>query len=75
MPRWNQCDVCGRFIPYAEFGRGAAMRLVYPDSGYTRETWETLCVKHNAQADLFSSSSPSFSVISSATSSTPSSSD
>ena len=40
------CDECGRFIAMDDFDRGAMHRLVYPDSEYTRETWETLCCTH-----------------------------
>lgn len=43
---WNRCDVCGRFIALADFDKGAVRNLVYPDSELTRETWETLCLKH-----------------------------
>jgi hypothetical protein len=36
------CEVCGRFIAYQDFDTGCAVhRLVYPDSAYTVETWET----------------------------------
>jgi hypothetical protein len=44
---WNRCDVCGRFIAFDDFGRAAVRRLVYPDSEFTRETWETLCRAHS----------------------------
>lgn len=47
---WNRCDECGRFIALADFDRGAVRRLVYPDSEFTRETWETLCIAHGEQA-------------------------
>ena len=43
---WNRCDVCGQFIALRKFGQGAIRRLIYPDSHYTTETYETLCVKH-----------------------------
>jgi hypothetical protein len=45
-PPWNRCDQCGQFIAIDDFDSGAVRRLVYPDSEYTRETWETLCTKH-----------------------------
>jgi hypothetical protein len=45
---WNRCDICGRFIAIADFDKGAVRRLVYPDSHFTCETWETLCRKHGA---------------------------
>lgn len=43
---WNRCDSCGKFIAYGEFAEGRAKRiLIYPDSQFTDETWETLCQK------------------------------
>lgn len=45
-PAWNRCDVCGRFIAFEDFDRGAVRQLVTPDSAYTRETYETLCIEH-----------------------------
>lgn len=45
---WNRCEVCGRFIPYADFDSGAARHtLLTPDSHLTSEEWETLCKVHN----------------------------
>jgi hypothetical protein len=49
---WNKCDACGRFISFDEFEAGAIRRLVYPDSDYTRETWETLCSAHRVLASI-----------------------
>jgi hypothetical protein len=46
IDQWNRCDVCGKFIAFAEFNRGAKRTLIYPCSDLTRETWETLCIKH-----------------------------
>ena len=43
---WNRCDQCGQYIALADFGNGAVRRLIFPDSEYTRETYETLCRKH-----------------------------
>jgi hypothetical protein len=43
---WNRCDVCGRFIALDDFDNGAVRNLEYPDSEFTRESWETLCIKH-----------------------------
>jgi hypothetical protein len=44
---WNRCDVCGQFIAMHWFDCGKAKReLVYPDSEFTQETWDTLCPKH-----------------------------
>ena len=45
MTAWNRCDNCGKFIAYADFGNGAARRLVTPDSEFSREEYETLCKK------------------------------
>jgi hypothetical protein len=45
---WNRCDICGRFIAIADFDRGAVRSLSMPDSDRSRETWETLCVRHAA---------------------------
>lgn len=49
---WNRCDECGRFIALSKFGCCAVRRLVYPDSEFTRETWETLCEKHAITAHV-----------------------
>ena len=44
---WNKCDVCGRFISYADIESGKAVRqLVTPDSDFSVEEYETLCDKH-----------------------------
>lgn len=43
---WNKCDACGKFIKLYDFGHGAARRLVTPDSHYSREEYETLCISH-----------------------------
>ena len=50
---WNRCDVCGRFIALkASVPEGKAKRsLVYPDSEFTSETWETLCEAHHSIED------------------------
>lgn len=46
--RWNRCDVCGRFISYADIAYGKAIRrLVTPDSYFSVEEYETLCEKHH----------------------------
>ena len=40
------CDVCARFISYADLEAGRATRkLVSPDSEYSFEQYETLCAK------------------------------
>lgn len=46
---WNRCDICGKFIAYNDFDKGALRRLDTPDSAYSSETYETLCVKHTRQ--------------------------
>ncbi len=45
---WNRCDVCGKFIPLADFPPdGPAVReLLTPDAEGFRETWQTLCRIH-----------------------------
>jgi hypothetical protein len=43
---WNRCDVCGRFIALEDFDKGAIRRLIFPDSEFTHETYETLCRHH-----------------------------
>jgi len=46
--RWNRCDHCGKFISMKDLNSGTAMRrMVYPDTAFTAETYETLCAKHN----------------------------
>jgi hypothetical protein len=49
---WNRCAVCGRFIPFADFGNGASRVLLYTESDRTHETWENLCKKHNSPAPV-----------------------
>jgi hypothetical protein len=42
-----RCDACGRFISYESLQEGYAVRrLLYPDSHFTSEEYETLCAKH-----------------------------
>ena len=42
-----KCDVCGRFISYADLDNGLAIhQMILPDSDFSVETWETLCKKH-----------------------------
>ena len=44
---WNKCDVCGRFVPYADFESGKATNiLIALDSWCSVEAWEVLCAKH-----------------------------
>lgn len=48
--RWNRCDVCGRFVSFIDLDSGdATRRLIFPDSDYSTETYETLCPRHNDQ--------------------------
>lgn len=46
---WNRCDVCGRFIAFEDFDKGAVRSCVTPDSDRSRETWDTFCIKHAAE--------------------------
>ena len=44
---WNRCDICGRFISFADIENGWAVReLDTPDTHFTPETYETLCREH-----------------------------
>ncbi len=44
---WNRCDVCGRFISYADFASGKARCiLATPESNFTSERYETTCAEH-----------------------------
>lgn len=39
-----KCDICGRFVSYADLESGAATRkMVTPDSYLSSESYETLC--------------------------------
>lgn len=43
---WSRCEDCGQFIGLDEFDNGRAVRkVVYPDSEYTQETYETYHVQ------------------------------
>ena len=45
---WNKCDICGKLISFSDFQEKKASRmLTTPDSHYSLEEYETLCVKHN----------------------------
>lgn len=46
MGTWNRCDVCGRFIAFDDFDHGAIRELITPDSHFTHEEYETLCIGH-----------------------------
>lgn len=44
---WNKCDICGKFISMKDFDSGKATRkMLFPDSDYSCEEYETLCRKH-----------------------------
>lgn len=45
--RWNRCDVCGRFIAFRDFTRGACRVLFTFDSDFSKESYKTLCIVHN----------------------------
>jgi len=39
-----RCDVCGKFISFADLESGAAKRMMTtPDSAYSFEDYETMC--------------------------------
>lgn len=39
-----RCDVCGKFISYADLDSGVATHsMVEPDSILSRESWKNLC--------------------------------
>lgn len=41
-----KCDVCGKFIAYADLDEGKAIHhMSAPDSHFGSEQWETLCKK------------------------------
>jgi len=42
---WNKCNRCGRFIAYKDFENGATRFMLTPDSAYSVEDFETLCIK------------------------------
>jgi hypothetical protein len=45
-----QCQVCGRFISYADIESGKATHvMVTPDSHVSYEEWETKCEKHTTK--------------------------
>lgn len=47
-----KCDDCGQFIAVQDIYEGKASNVcVYPDSEFTRETWESCCRK--CTDDLF----------------------
>lgn len=48
MADWNRCTICGKFIGFAEYDEGATHKLITPDSEFTCEEWETICVNCNA---------------------------
>ncbi len=43
-----KCDECGRFLSFKDLREGTAtVRLITPDSHFSREEYEKLCPKHN----------------------------
>ncbi len=53
---WNRCDVCGKFIAYADFDAKSAVRLArrtlaFPDSmsAMEDEHYETYCPRCNSR--------------------------
>ena len=48
-----KCDVCGRFVGYAELDSGEAThRMVTPDSDLSFETFETICRRCKVKYDI-----------------------
>lgn len=46
-----KCNVCGRFVSYADLDSGAAIHdMVTPSSHLTMEEWETLCARCHQKA-------------------------
>jgi len=43
---WNRCDVCGKFIAIDDFSNGAMRQFMTPDSEFSKETYQTFCIKH-----------------------------
>lgn len=44
---WNRCDVCGKFIPFDHFSKGAIRYMTTPDTALTSESYTTLCINCN----------------------------
>lgn len=42
-----RCDCCGKFIAARDFDYGAVRRLLTPDSHYSKEDYETICIRCN----------------------------
>lgn len=42
---WNKCEGCGQFIAFSDFDAGARRVMVTPDTEFTAESYETLCIK------------------------------
>ncbi len=50
LERTLKCEVCGRFVSYADIESGAAThKMVLPDSDLSIESYETLCPKCKAK--------------------------
>ena len=44
IERTLKCEVCGRFVSYADIESGGAQhKMVLPDSALSIESYETLC--------------------------------
>lgn len=42
---WNRCDVCGKFIAIADFDNGAVRVMATPDTAFSAESYETMCIR------------------------------
>lgn len=42
-----RCDCCGKFISVKDFDRGATRILITQDTHFTRNDYETICIKCN----------------------------
>ncbi len=43
-----RCDVCGRFLSFKDLREGTAtVRLLTPDSHFSREEYERFCPEHH----------------------------
>lgn len=39
---WNRCEYCGKFVSFKDIEEGKVVhKLLYPDSQFTKETYET----------------------------------
>ena len=42
-----RCDCCGKFINIKDFDKGATRKLISFDTYFSKEDWETICIKCN----------------------------